>query len=415
VDRLKLDAAAPARQGEEKIAPRSRDFYRAMAALFCGGFATFSLLYSAQPLLPAFVREFGVSPATSSLVLSATTGTLAFALVFAGTLSDVLGRKRIMVFSLAAASVTMLLAALARDWGELVFLRALTGVALSGLPAVAMAYLADEMALSAIGLAMGLYIAGNTVGGLSGRLVGAISSDHGSWRVGFALVGAVGLASVALFAKSLPESRAFLPHRPDLGTLWKSLIGHFADPGLRLLFAIGFLVMGVFVTVYNYIGFRLQAPPFLLSQTQVGLVFGLYLIGGFSSAAMGELATRLGRRRVLWIGMAIMLAGLLATLLENLPAIIAGVALVTIGFFGAHSVASSWVGLRAQSAKAQAASLYLLFYYLGSSVVGTLGGVFYQRAGWPGVAGLVGLLTVAGLVIALMLARIAPPRWMAAR
>jgi len=206
-----------------------------------------------------------------------------------------------------------------------------------------------------------------------------------------------------------------LPHKPDLGTLWKSLIGHFADPGLRLLFAIGFLVMGVFVTVYNYIGFRLQAPPFLLSQTQVGLVFGLYLVGGFSSAAMGELATRFGRRRVLWIGMAIMLAGLLATLLDDLPAIIAGVGLVTIGFFGAHSVASSWVGLRAETAKAQAASLYLLFYYLGSSVVGTLGGVFYQRAGWPGVAGLVGLLTVAGLAVALMLARVGPPRWMAGR
>jgi YNFM family putative membrane transporter len=415
VDRPSLAPAATALKAEKKIAPRSRDFYRAMAALFCGGFATFSLLYSAQPLLPAFAREFGLSPAESSLALSATTATLAVALVFAGALSDVFGRKRVMVFSLAAASATMLLAAFARNWDELVLLRAATGAALSGLPAVAMAYLADEMATNAIGLAMGLYIAGNTVGGLSGRLVGAISGDHGSWRVGFALVGAVGLVSVVLFAKSLPESRAFSPHKPDLGALWKSLIGHFADPGLRLLFATGFLVMGVFVTVYNYIAFRLLAPPFLLTQTQVGLVFGLYLVGGLSSAAMGELATRLGRRRVLWIGWAMMLAGLAATLAENLAAVIIGVGLVTIGFFGAHSVASSWVGLRAETARAQASSLYLLFYYLGSSVVGTLGGVFYQRAGWLGVAGLVGFLALVGLVVALFLARVAPPRWITAR
>ena len=415
MDRSKLAPAATTPKPEEKILPRGRDFYRAIAALFCGGFATFSLLYSVQPLLPTFAREFNVSPAQSSLVLSATTATLAFALVFAGALSDVFGRKRVMVSSLAAASVTMVLAAFARNWSELIFLRALTGVALSGLPAVAMAYLVDEMATNAIGLAMGLFIAGNTVGGLSGRLVGAISGDHGSWRLGLALVGAVGLASAAVFAKSLPESRAFSAHEPDLAALWKSTVGHFADPGLRQLFATGFLVMGVFVTVYNYIAFRLVAPPFLLSQTQVGLVFGLYLIGGLSSATMGELATRLGRRSVLWIGWAMILVGLAATLVENLAMVIIGVALVTMGFFGAHSVASSWVGLRAETARAQASSLYLLFYYLGSSVVGTLGGVFYQRQGWLGVAELVGFLALAGLLVALLLMKVAPPRWMPAR
>jgi MFS transporter, YNFM family, putative membrane transport protein len=324
------------------VARGGRDFNRTMAALFCGGFSTFALLYSAQPLLPAFAREFNVSPATSSLALSATTGTLALALLIAGTVSDVFGRKRVMVFSLAASSVIMLLAAFARDWGQLILLRALTGLALSGLPAVAMAYLADEMAANAIGLAMGLYIAGNTVGGLAGRLVGAVSADHGAWRGGFALVGVIGLTSVVLFAKALPPLRAFSPVRPDLKALGKTLIGHFADPGLRLLFLIGFLVMGCFVTVYNYIGFRLIEPPFSLSQTAIGLIFLLYLVGGVSSTMVGDLASRLGRRRVLWIAMAIMLVGLGATLAENLVLIIGGVALITIGFFGAHSIASSW-------------------------------------------------------------------------
>ncbi|HLJ70473.1 MAG TPA: MFS transporter [Roseiarcus sp.] len=395
------------------IARGGREFVRTMAALFSGGFSTFALLYSAQPLLPAFAREFSISPATSSLALSATTGTLAFAMLIAGTISDVFGRKRVMVASLAASSAIMILAAFAQGWSELVALRALTGLALSGLPAVAMAYLADEMAANAIGLAMGLYIAGNTVGGLAGRLVGAVSADHGSWRDGFALIGVVGLLSVVLFAKALPASRAFTPVRPHLSALARSMVSHFADPGLRLLFAIGFLVMGCFVTVYNYIGFRLLKPPFSLSQTQVGLIFILYLLGGASSAMMGDLAGRIGRRRVLWIAMAIMLAGLAATLFDDLRLIIAGVGLITIGFFGAHSIASSWVGLRAEKAKAQAASLYLLFYYLGSSLVGTLGGVFYARGGWPGVASLVGGLTLAGVAVALRLARIPPPKWMA--
>ncbi|HLH49963.1 MAG TPA: MFS transporter, partial [Roseiarcus sp.] len=268
----------PRPQQSPGIARGGREFVRTMAALFSGGFSTFALLYSAQPLLPAFAREFSISPATSSLALSATTGTLAFAMLIAGTISDVFGRKRVMVASLAASSAIMIIAAFARGWSELVALRALTGLALSGLPAVAMAYLADEMAANAIGLAMGLYIAGNTVGGLAGRLVGAVSADHGSWRGGFALIGAVGLLSVVLFAKALPASRAFTPVRPHFSTLARSMVSHFADPGLRLLFAIGFLVMGCFVTVYNYIGFRLLKPPFSLSQTQVGLIFILYLL-----------------------------------------------------------------------------------------------------------------------------------------
>jgi MFS transporter, YNFM family, putative membrane transport protein len=400
----------PRAQRSAGIARGGRDFVRTMAALFSGGFSTFALLYSAQPLLPVFAREFDVSPATSSLALSATTGTLAFALLIAGTISDVFGRKRVMVASLAASSAIMILAAFAKDWGQLVALR---GLALSGLPAVAMAYLADEMASNAMGLAMGLYIAGNTVGGLAGRLIGAMSADHGTWRGGFILIGAVGLLSVVVFAKALPASRAFSPVRPHFGALCRSLIGHFADPGLRLLFLIGFLVMGCFVTVYNYISFRLLEPPFSLSQTAVGLIFVLYLLGGASSAMMGDLAGRLGRRRVLWIAMTIMLVGLAATLFDNLPLIIAGVGLITIGFFGAHSIASSWVGLRAEKAKAQAASIYLLFYYLGSSVVGTVGGVFYAHGGWFGVAGLVAALTVAGVAVALMLARVPPPKWMA--
>jgi MFS transporter, YNFM family, putative membrane transport protein len=397
------------------IARGGRDFVRTMAALFSGGFSTFALLYSAQPVLPTFAHEYHLSPAASSLALSATTGTLAFALLIAGTISDVFGRKRVMVVSLAASSAIMILAAFAQNWGQLIALRALTGLALSGLPAVAMAYLADEMAASAIGFAMGLYIAGNTVGGLTGRFIGAVSADYNAWRSGFALVGVIGLVSVVLFARVLPESRAFSPVRPNLGALCKSLIGHFADPGLRLLFLIGFLVMGCFVTVYNYIGFRLLEPPFSLSQTQVSFIFLLYLIGGVSSTIMGDLSSKYGRRRVLWIAMTIMLLGVVVTLANNLALIVLGVGLITIGFFGAHSIASSWVGLRPESAKAQAASLYLLFYYLGSSVVGTMGGVFYARDGWPGVAALVGALIVVGVGVSVLLARVPPPKWMASR
>jgi YNFM family putative membrane transporter len=168
--------------------------------------------------------------------------------------------------------------------------------------------------------------------------------------------------------------------------------------------------MGVFVCSYNYIGFRLAAPPFSLSQTVIGSVFVLYLIGAVSSAVMGQLADRFGRRRVLWIAIAAELAGVLATLPNNLVVVIVGVALITWGFFGAHTVASSWVGLRAPGARPQAAALYLFFYYIGSSLIGWLGGLFFARGGWAAVVALLAGLSAVGLVVALRLSTIPPPR-----
>jgi YNFM family putative membrane transporter len=403
------------RSAMAKVARGDPDFPRIVAALFFGGFSTFALLYSVQPLMPIFTRVFKVSPAVSSLSLSATTGVLAVAMILAGSISEVVGRKRVMVVSVVASSTATMLAAVAQDWPQLLALRALTGLALSGLPAVAMAYLADEMDAKAIGLAMGLYIAGSSLGGLAGRLAAAILADHLNWRAGFAAIGAMGFASAALLYFALPESRRFTPQRPDLRAALASLAGHFADPGLRLLFLTAFLLMGGFVCVYNYIGFRLLEPPFSLSQTTIGFIFVLYLTGTVSSAVMGDLAGRFGRRKVLWIAVAILLAGVAATLPDNLFAIISGVALVTIGFFGAHSIASSWVGLRAEKARAQASALYLLFYYLGSSIVGAAGGLFFSRAGWPGVAALVGALAIAALLAARRLAKVPPPRHLAGK
>src|SRR5277367_595129 len=408
-------ASARSNSQTRPIARGDPAFARVTAALFLGAFTTFALLYSVQPLLPIFARDFDVSPAAASLSLSLATLTMAPALIVAGSASEVWGRKHLMVASLAASSMATLIASMAGDWTILLVLRALTGLALSGLPAVAMAYLADEMAPAALSLAMGLYIAGSTLGGMASRLGASALADYWSWRAAIAATGFVGLLGAAFLAYALPRERAFAAGTPDMRRLARALAGHFADPGLRLLFAEGFLVMGSLVCTYNYIGFRLAAPPFSLSQTTIGFVFALYLVGAASSALMGELAGRLGRRRVIWIAAMIELAGVAVTLPDNLGAVIGGVALITWGFFGVHSIASSWVGLRAPTGRAQATALYLFFYYLGSSVAGSAGGWFFARWAWPGVAGLLGALVGAALLVALRLSKVPPPRHLQVR
>ena len=405
----------PPRSPPARVGRSDPAFWRITGPLFVGGLATFAVLYCVQPLLPVYAHEFAVSPAVASLSLSVTTGVLALAMIGAGTLSEIWGRKRIMVGALAASSLVTMLAALAPNWPILLALRALAGLTLAGLPAVAMAYLGDEMDAQALGLAMGLYIAGSTLGGMMGRLAVAALSDHFGWRPAIAAAGAMGLVGAALIALGLPTSRETARRPPDLKTLMGAIRSHLAEPGLRLLFAEAFLLMGAFVCAYNYTGFRLAEPPFSLSQTTIGLVFVLYLVGAVSSTVMGDLAGRYGRRRVLWVAIAIELAGIVATLPNNLFAVIAGIGLITWGFFGAHSIASSWVGLRVQTARAQASALYLFFYYVGSSVVGSSGGVFFQRLGWGGVAGLLIVLTGCALVIALRLSKVAPPAHLVGR
>jgi YNFM family putative membrane transporter len=384
------------------------EFRRTNLALFAAGFATFGLLYCVQPLMPEFSHDYGVSAAVSALSLSLTTGVLAFAMLFAGALSDAWGRKSVMVASLLSSALLVLVTAMMPNWPALLLVRTLLGLTLSGLPAVAMTYLGEEMDVESIGLGMGLYISGSAVGGMGGRLITGVLTDFYGWRFGVSVVGVIGVLAAVIFWRALPPSRHFVsqPLR------WRALLGHFSsmfhDPGLPWLFAEGFLLLGAFVTVYNYLGYRLLAPPYSLSQAVVGLIFGIYLVGTFSSAWMGHLAGQLGRRKVLWTAFVLMLVGVALTMTRPLLFIMLGIVAVTFGFFGGHSIVSSWVGRRAGAAKAQASSMYLFSYYMGSSVAGASGGLFYAAHGWNGVALFVGALVLAGLLIALRLFRLPP-------
>ncbi len=383
-------------------------FRRTNLALFAAGFATFGLLYCVQPLMPEFSRHYGVSEAGAALSLSFTTGVLAFAMLFAGGLSDAWGRKPVMVASLLASALLVLTSAAMPTWGSLLVVRTLLGLTLSGLPAVAMTYLGEEMDAESIGLGMGLYISGSAVGGMGGRLISGVLAGFFGWRIGVAVVGAIGVVAGLVFWRALPPSRHFMAQPLRWRTLLGRFAGMFRDRGLPWLFVEGFLLLGAFVTVYNYLGYRLMAPPYGLSQAAVGLIFGIYLVGTFSSAWMGHLAGRLGRRKVLWTAFALMLAGVALTMTRPLPLSMLGIVAITFGFFGGHSIVSSWVGRRAGAAKAQASSVYLFCYYMGSSIAGASGGLFYASHGWNGVALFTGALVLAGLLIALRLFRLPP-------
>ncbi|WP_459207072.1 MFS transporter [Pseudomonas sp. MLB6B] len=383
-------------------------FMRTVLALFSGGFATFALLYCVQPMMPLLSHEFAINAAQSSLVLSISTAMLAIGLLITGPISDRIGRKPVMVFALLCAALATLASAVMPTWETVLATRALVGLSLSGLAAVAMTYLSEEIAPQHIGLAMGLYIGGNAIGGMSGRLITGVLIDFVSWHTALLVMGGLALVAALVFWRVLPESRNFRAQSLKPRNLLDGFVLHFKDAGLPWLFLEAFLLMGAFVTLFNYIGYRLLAEPYHMNQALVGLLSVVYLSGIYSSAQVGALADKLGRRKVFWASILVMAAGMALTMAAPLTLIVVGMLIFTFGFFGAHSVASSWIGRRALRAKGQASSLYLFSYYAGSSVAGTVGGMFWHHYGWNGIGLFIGSLLAIALGIAVHLSRLPP-------
>jgi len=382
-------------------------FRKTSIAFFAAGFNTFAILYCVQPLMEEFSSEFKLSATMASLALSAATICLAVSMLLFGSLSEVWGRKPVMVSSMLVASILCLLTAFSANYYYLLFLRALTGIVLAGVPSVAMAYLGEEMESKSLGKAMGLYISGNAVGAMGGRIISGILSEFFSWHAAIGGIGVISIAATLSFALTLQPSRNFQARKLNMNVLGRSLINHLKDPGLLCLYGLGFLLLGSNVALFNYIAYVLTSKPYSLQQGVVSWIFLLFIIGMFSSIWIGRLVDRYGRHYILIANLFLIIIGALLTLhVGFLVWKIMGLALTTFGFFGGHSIASGWVSQRAAANKAQASSLYLFLYYTGSSVGGTLGGVLWSHLGWSGIVIMVIAFTFIGIVLAVALLKI---------
>src|SRR5690606_27854827 len=333
---------------------------RANIAFFLSAFSVFASLYSVQPLLPMFALYWVRDAGTASLALSATTATMALALIPASLLADRLGRRRLIVGALLVTAILGMLLPFTQVWWQLITLRTLMGLTLAGIPAVAMVYLSEEMDPDALGYSMGLYIGGTAIGGMAGRVISGVLSDFLGWRLGTGILAGLILIAAIAVAILLPRPRRFVRDPIGLAELWRRCRAGFDDAALPWLFASAFLLMGGFVTLYNYAGFRLALPPFMLSHSAIATIFLVYLLGSVSSTWAGELSQRLGRRKVFWALVALMGTGMAVTMFDNTVVVILGLAIATMGFFAAHGVASAWVTRRARIGKAQASAIYLV-------------------------------------------------------
>lgn len=382
----------------------SSGYRRILAALACAGVATFAQLYSLQGLLPLVSRDLSVTAAQASLTISAATVGLAIAVLPWSFLADRWGRVRTMGLAVILATIFGLLVPLAPTFEILLTLRVLEGAALGGIPALAIAYLTEEVSPSTAASAAGAYVAGTTLGGLFGRLLAGPVADVAGWRMGTLAVSLCAAAATAGFLLLAPRPQGFVPSAKEgFGAVLGKLLPQLRNRSLLALYAQAFLLMGAFVSVYNFLGFRLEAPPYLFPASAVALLFLAYLAGTVSSRLVAGFVARWGRRTVLLASTVIMVAGLALTLAGPVLMILAGLVVFTAGFFGAHSIASGWTGTLATTGRAQASSLYNLSYYAGSSVIGWSAGLVFQHFGWSAMAAALAILAAGAAVMAALL------------
>ncbi|MCD7438745.1 MFS transporter [Streptomyces lincolnensis] len=382
---------------DSRMAPGGPGYRRMSFALFLAGVATFALLYSTQALLPLVSGDFGVAASEASWTVAAATGGLALFVLPMSALSERFGRRTVMTASLAVAVIVALLVPFAPSLTALVALRAVQGAALAGLPASATAYLAEEVTPKALVTAIGLFVAGNSVGGMSGRVITGWVAQEWGWRVAVGVIGVIAVGCAVAFRLLLPAPEHFVAGSLRPRVLARTVRDHLADPLMRRLYAIGALFMTVFGGVYTVIGYRLTEAPFGLPQGVIGSIFLVYLVGTVSASTAGRLVGRLGRRGALYAAGGTTAAGLLVSLADSLPLVLLGLVLITGGFFAGHAVASSAVSKTATAGRAQASALYQSAYYVGSSAGSTVGAVAFHAGGWSGTVG-VGLLAVIGVV-----------------
>ncbi|WP_312871884.1 MFS transporter [Amycolatopsis acididurans] len=394
------------------LVPVRTDTRRVKVAVAAAGISSFALLYAPQPVLPQLAAQYHLDPGGASLAVSVATGALAIAVLPIAALSEIVGRRPVIMTSVIASAALGLLLPVAPTYSVLLVLRALQGIAIAGFPGVAAAYLVEQLGKTGVAAAVGAMIAGNSVGGMLGRLSAGFSADALGYHGALTVVAVVGLIFSMITVFALPPAP---PREPARNPLKKALTGvgsALAKPVLLAQYAVALLAMGAFVAMYNAAGFRLTGHPLDLSPAIASLVFLSYAMGSVSSATVGRLVGRFGRLRAAVGALLVTAIGVLLTLPDSLPVVIVGFLVLTGGFFAAHAVANGWTAAEAPAdARGQASGTYTLTYYLGSSIGGTAGSVIYAHAGWSWLSA----ATVAWLVLAMaVVSVVARPRRAAA-
>jgi MFS transporter, YNFM family, putative membrane transport protein len=353
---------------------------RKVGVAFCA-IGAFLHLYAPQAVLPMMAQELGVGAASASMVITAGTLAVAATAPFTGVLSDVLGRKRVIVVAMLLLLVPATMIALAPTLQQLIFWRFIHGLLLPPIFAVTIAYIGDEFPPSEANGVFGIYASASAVGGFLGRFIPGLLTDYVGWRGGFlALAGGTVICLVAVLLLLAPERK--FRRATDFKTSLMQMFAHLRNPRLLATYAVGFGVLFNFIATFTYISFHLAAPPFNRSPAFLGSIFIVYLFASAAALFLGRAIAWLGRRMFVLCVLAVWAGGMLCSLIPSEIAIVFALIVASTCGILVQASSTSFVASTAKTGTSAAVGLYVTAFYIGGTFGGWLPGLAYEAGGW---------------------------------
>jgi len=337
-------------------------------------------------MLPHMAEHYQVSSTMVNWLFAASTLALSIALLPWAIASETYGRRRIMLIGLIILPFFEISMVFTDSWWALVFARGCIGIAAAAFNAVAVAYMVEELTPDAFVKAIGMYIAANSLGGISGRLLGGIMTSLSSWQMAVIVMAVISFIGAVTVSWLLPEQRNFTPAKSNLSQHLRSILENYRNPIISLAMLIGAINFALFVNLYSVMGFRLAAEPYSLPVGLTSLIFICYLGGTVSSNITGVWKKKYNSITGMILGALISMSGMIVATIESIPAMLIGLLMISFGAFFTHTLAYGWVGQNAVKAKATATAQYLVNYYIGGSVGGFYLLYCWQQGDWKDVA-----------------------------
>jgi predicted MFS family arabinose efflux permease len=372
---------------------------RRIAVVFAATGA-FLHLYAPQAVLPLMAREFDVGAADASMIITAGTLAVAATAPFTGALSDVLGRKRVIVIAMALLLIPATMVALAPSLPQLIFWRFVHGLLLPPIFAVTIAYIGDEWPPGEANGVFGLYTSASAIGGFFGRFIPGMLTDYIGWRGGFLALAGCTAICLLVVALLLPPERRFV-RAVDFAASSRQMLAHLRNPRLLATYAVGFGVLFNFIATFTFVSFHLAAPPFNRSPAFLGSIFVVYLVGSAVALWTGRAIAWLGRRTFVLCVLGVWACGLLVTLVPSVIAIVLGLVIVSTCGILTQASSTSFVAITAKTGTSAAVGLYVTSFYVGGTFGGWLPGLAYEAGGWTAsLALIVGMIAIMAAIVA---------------
>ena len=343
----------------------------------------FSTIYTPQAILPELKEYFHISIAQTNLLLFGMLFVLMFATPMYAPLLQRFEKKKIILFSMGLLAISVLISALSSNFYCLLFSRVLQGIFIPGITVTMLSYVQEIYPKKHRGLGMGIYMSATGFGAVFGRLLAGWMTQWYSWREAFGFfVMLLLLAWVATYV-GLPYAKYT---SKDAKANKKILLGYLKNSEIFSVLLVPMVVFFSFMAVSSFVTYRLAEAPFSLDSSALGNTFLVLLVAVIVSPLAGKYSDTLGRVKMIFLGIVILLVGIVLSTIGNYILILVGLGLVTVGMFSVQAVAPAYLGDLVPGDRATVAVLYQTFFYFGGAMGTLLPAVAWNYGGYDAVA-----------------------------